>query len=31
MLFAKGQMRFNPKWLPNGAVRMGEAMGTQPA
>lgn len=31
MLFAKGQMRFNPKWLPNGAVRMGEAMGTKPA
>ena len=30
MLFAKGQMRFNSQWLPAGAVRMGEAMGSKP-
>ena len=30
MLFAKGQMRFNPRWLPSGSIRMGDAMGSKP-
>ncbi len=28
MLFPKGLTRFNPRWAPNGAVRMGELMAT---
>jgi len=30
MLFAKGQLGFNPAWAPAGAIRMGEAMGARP-
>ncbi|MDX9844400.1 MAG: archaetidylserine decarboxylase [Aquabacterium sp.] len=26
MLFPKGDLRFNPAWVPAGAIRMGEAM-----
>jgi phosphatidylserine decarboxylase len=31
MLFAKGQLAFNPAWAPQGAICMGEAMGVKPA
>ena len=31
MLFAKGQLAFNPDWAPARAIVMGEAMGQQPA
>lgn len=30
MLFTKLQITLNPQWLPAGAIRMGEAMGTHP-
>ena len=30
MLFAKGQLQFNPQWSPARSVRMGEAMGDKP-
>ena len=30
MLFAKGQLQFNPQWSPTGLIRMGEAMGNKP-
>jgi len=26
MLFPRGPLRFNPAWVPDGAVRMGQAM-----
>jgi phosphatidylserine decarboxylase len=31
MLFAKGQLAFNPAWAPQGAICMGEVMGVKPA
>ncbi len=31
MLFPKDTLAFNPDWAPTGAIRMGEAMGSQPA
>lgn len=31
MLFPKDTLAFNPDWAPAGAIRMGEAMGQQPA
>ena len=30
MLFAKGQLQFNPQWSPARSVHMGEAMGDKP-
>jgi phosphatidylserine decarboxylase len=30
MLFPRGVIEFNPKWLAEGAIRMGEAMGHKP-
>ena len=30
MLFAKGQLQFNPQWSPARSIRMGEAMGDKP-
>ena len=29
MLFPKGPLTFNPQWVPAGAIRMGEIMGTR--
>jgi len=31
MLFPKDTLAFNPDWAPTGAIRMGEAMGSEPA
>ena len=31
MLFPRGVMEFNPEWLAERAIRMGEAMGRKPA
>ena len=31
MLFAKGQLKFNPQWSPAGEIRMGEAMAVRPS
>jgi phosphatidylserine decarboxylase len=31
MLFAKGQLQFNPQWQPASAICMGEAMGCRPS
>jgi len=31
MLFARGQLDFNPQWAPARAIRMGEAMGQRPS
>ncbi|MCY7388420.1 MAG: archaetidylserine decarboxylase [Burkholderiales bacterium] len=30
MLFAKGQLQFNPQWSPARSIHMGEAMGNRP-
>ena len=30
MLFAKGQLQFNPQWSPARSVHLGEAMGDKP-
>lgn len=30
MLFPKNTLAFNPAWVPSGAIRMGEAMGSRP-
>jgi len=30
MLFPKGPLQFNPSWAPTGAIRLGEAMASQP-
>jgi phosphatidylserine decarboxylase len=31
LLFPPGPLYFNPQWMPEGAVRMGEAMARWPA
>jgi phosphatidylserine decarboxylase len=31
LLFPKGRIAFDPSWSPGRAVRLGEAMGTDPA
>ena len=31
MLFRKGAIGFNPAWLPERSIRLGEAMGNRPA
>ena len=31
MLFGKGRLAFNPEWAATRPIRMGEAMGNQPA
>jgi phosphatidylserine decarboxylase len=30
MLFPKGPLQFNPAWVPGGAVKLGQAMASQP-
>jgi phosphatidylserine decarboxylase len=30
MLFPKGPLQFNPAWSPGAAIRLGEAMASQP-